>query len=408
MTISPDSTERKAAILSIIYHVLDKVSTFNFLKKSFQIREVKNAQRIVIIGIGKAGQPMIKAIMPLLKRKPSRVLFANEGHPLPTLRGVQNTKKILALTGTLTKDDLVIVMISGGGSAMLTSPPSGVSLRDKVQLTKQLLKCGATIQELNVVRKHLSQIKGGRLARVLFPAKVRAYVISDVIGNDLSTISSGPLSADPSTFKDAIAIIKKYKISAPKKITEYFKKGLDDPEIESVKSKDPVLKNVKIKILADHFTVMDQAANFAKKAGFRVIKVPKLIKGEARDAAKKFVKMGKKSSLLIGCGETTVTCKGNGFGGRNQEFVLAGLKYLRKGQTLTSIGTDGVDGMCPEKIAGVIADSETLAVSHGKKLKIDDYLRRNDSYTFFKKTGGHIKTGPTGTNLGDLMMLFTE
>lgn len=364
-------------------------------------------ERVVIISIGKAAAGMAKAVIPMLGRRPDAVLMANEGHPLPTERGIKNTEKIIKIARSLGEKDLAIVLISGGGSAMLVSPAQGISLKDKTTITRQLLKSGATINEMNVVRKHLSQVKGGRLAALLYPATVLGFVISDVVGNDLSTITSGPLTPDKSTFKDAIKIFKKYKIVAPKSVQEYLQKGLVDKRLETPKPGEKYFTKVFVKILADHKTVLKKTIEKAKELGLKTAVIKKEVTGEARDEARKFIAKGKKGKLLIACGETTVTCCGNGCGGRNQEFVLAGLQYLKPGQILLSIGTDGVDGVCPEPIAGAVADGTTLKIAAKKKLKIQDFLKNNDSYNFFRHTGGLIKTGPTGTNLGDLMMLLT-
>lgn len=396
----------KKILLDIAKHVLDSCTPKNLFKGVVTKRALASFERVVIISIGKAAKGMSKAILPMIARKPDSVLIAGEGHPLPTEKGVKNTQKIIKVARGLGEKDLAIVLISGGGSAMFVSPAPGISLEEKVAVTRALLKSGATINEMNVVRKHLSQVKGGLLAALLYPAIVLGFVISDVVGNDLSTIASGPLTPDKSMFADALRIIKKYRIKAPKSVLEHLTRGVNNKKMETPKPKEKYFKKVFVKILAGHKTALNKAKERVQELGLKVTIINKEITGEARDEARKFVAKGKKGRLLIACGETTVTCCGNGCGGRNQEFVLAGLKYLKPGQTLLSIGTDGVDGVCPEKVAGAIADAETLAAAKKKNLDLDKFLKNNDSYTFFKKAGGLIKTGPTGTNLGDLMLLL--
>lgn len=416
---------RRKILLRIIDEVLKEISPEALFKKQFPKSNLSKFERIVLFSIGKAAKSMAQAAVKLLPLKkvapfgrinslaslrlglPNEILFADTGHPLPTQKGVLKTQKIIRCARSLGKKDLAIVLISGGGSAMLTAPVAGITLNDKITVTKALLKCGAPIQEINVIRKHLSQVKGGRLASLLYPATVWGFVISDVVGNDLSTIASGPLSPDKSTFLDALRIIKKYRIKAPLRILHYLEQGKNNPQLETPKQSEKYFEKVYIKILADHYTVAQKAAEKAKKMGLHVTVLNKAIIGEAGKASKSFIAHAKKNSLLIGVGETTVTVRGRGYGGRNQEFVLSGLQYLKKNQTLLSIGTDGVDGMCPEPIAGAIGDYEIMKRSQRKKLDINDFLKRNDSYTFFKKTGGLIKTGTTGTNIGDLVMLFS-
>lgn len=347
---------------------------------------------------------MTQAILPSLSQKPTKILYADEGHPLPTKKGLQKTAKIIATAKQLTEKDLAIVLISGGGSAMFTQPTAPITLQEKITLTKKLLKSGADIQEINTIRKHISQVKGGRFAQLLYPATVWGFVISDVIGNDLSTIASGPISPDQTTAQQALEILKKHNISEPKSVINYLQTAEPNPAPK-------YFKKVHITIIADHQTVIEKAQEKAKQLKLKTIIFPTLLSGEARDTAKNFVKNFRKitrtqPTLLIASGETTVTCKGTGQGGRNQEFVLAALPHLQPNQTLLSIGTDGVDGICPIKVAGAIADQSTKTQAKRQNLDLEKFLHNNDSYTFFKKTSGHIKTGPTGTNLGDLVLLI--
>lgn len=407
-----DAFQRRKILLNIANYVLKNIQPEKLLRGSLSKRNFKKFRRILLIGIGKAAKGMVKGIVCELPKTPWKILLADSGHPLPTQKGIQNTKKIIEACRNLTKNDLAIVCLSGGGSSMFTLPIAGITLQDKIKLTNALLKSGATIQEINVVRKHISAVKGGQLASLLFPATVWGFVISDVPGNDLSTIASGPLSPDNSTPAQALAILKKYRIKIQKHIL---------PHVKSRKFDSRVFKNIHIKIIGDHTTSLTLSLKKAKQTGFKTHSLGSHITGEARSAAKKLLKGirdqppalrrpggGSGINIYIGSGETTVTCKGKGFGGRNQEFALAALPFLKKNQTLLALATDGVDGMCPEKIAGVIADHTLLAAAKKNGLHSSDFLNRNDSYSFFKKTGGLIKTGPTGTNLGDLIMIATS
>lgn len=399
----------RGQLLKIAKLTLQQCSPEKLFKNAFDKKFLSGFERIAVISIGKASRGMVKAVLKTLPQKPYATLFADSGHPLPTQTSVKNTQKIIALARSLGEKDLSIILISGGGSAMLCSPVPEITLEDKIKVTRALLKSGATIQEMNIVRKHLSQVKGGNLAALLYPAEVWGFVISDVVGNDLGTIASGPISPDTSTFSNAIRILKKYNIPTPKKVWEYFSKGAYEKKLETPKKGEKYFKRVGIRVLADHFTVLNAAAECAKKLGLKTKIIPKLITGEARHQAKIFVKMANPKTLIIAGGETTVTCcKSPGFGGRNQEFVLSGLRYLKPNQTLLSIGTDGIDGICPQPVAGAIADSSIIKNAEKLNLKIDDFLKNNNSYTFFKKTKGLIETGATGTNLGDLMMVYSR
>lgn len=396
--ISAESRQRRDILLKIANYVLEEITPKKLFKSELSKIKTEDYKKVIIISMGKAAKEMVSAVIPLLDRLPDKVLFADEGHPLPTIIGMKKTEEIIKESRELGEDDLAIVLISGGASAMFVKPTNGISLDEKIKLTKDLLKCGATINEINIIRKHISDVKGGRLAAMLFPATVMGFVISDVVGNDLSTIASGPISPDTSTFADAINIIKKYKINAPKGIIQ---------QLETPKPDEKYFKKVTIKIVSDHSTVIKKAEFKANEIGLKTEILPGFVIGEAREVAATIVKNAPKNCLLIGCGETTVTCRGDGSGGRNQEFALSALKHLSGGQTLLSIGTDGVDGICPEPIAGVIVDNEIFSQSKEQNLSIEDYLNRNDSYNFFKKAGGHIITEPTGTNLGDLILLLS-
>ncbi len=414
-----DKANKSTALFNIVDTVLEKLSPQNLIGDFFKKKNLNQYKRIVIFSIGKAAHQMAKATEESLKkfhtRKADLILLADEGHPLPTQKGVLKTKKMIEAGRKLQKNDLAIVLISGGGSAMFIAPLPGISLPDEINLTKQLLKAGAPIQELNTVRKQISSVKGGKFAEILYPATVWGLVISDVIGNDLSSIASGPISEDSSTPADALKILEKYNVKASSKII----KKLEDSKAANKSKKEignfkkaEIFKNVKIKIIADHFTALKFAAEKAKKMGFKVTVSKELIQGEAKDVASKWLNEAENNnsnndnSIFIAAGETTVTCKGSGYGGRNQEFVLSALPHFKKDQIMLSIGTDGIDGICPELIAGVIGTTQNVEIAKKMGLEIPKFLAKNDSYTFFKKTGGLIKTGATGTNLGDLILIM--
>ncbi|MBI5413828.1 DUF4147 domain-containing protein [Candidatus Peregrinibacteria bacterium] len=398
--------KRREMLLDVANFVLENCTPQKLLQGKLSKQSLKKFNKVAVISIGKAARGMAKAVLPMLGRKPDYVLLADKGHPLPTQDGIRNTKKIIKISRRLGEKDLAIVLISGGGSAMCVAPAHGISLKDKISVTRALLKSGATINEINVVRKHLSQVKGGRLAALLYPATVLGFVISDVVGNDLSTIASGPLSPDKSTFRDVLKILEIYEIRIPRSVSKYLECGLKDENLETPKPREKYFGKVKVQIIADHKTILEKALMKAKEMKLKTFTIDREITGEAREVARNFVSRARKNALLIGAGETTVTCKGHGCGGRNQEFVLSGLKYTDDTQVLLSIGTDGVDGVGPEPIAGAIGDIVNFKNAQVANLNIDTHLKNNDSYSFFKKTGGLIRTGPTGTNLGDLMMIL--
>lgn len=404
---APEILKRRRILLNIADHVLRNIAPNKLFKTAIPSKFLKKFDKIVIFGIGKAAAEMTKAILPLLHRKPDKIFLADEGHPAPTMQSLKNTEKMIHAARDLKEKDLAVVLISGGGSSMFTYPAPGISLKHLVAATQELLKAGAAIQEINIVRKHLCQVKGGKFAALLYPATVLGFVISDVAGNDLSTIASGPIAPDKSTFEDALKILEKFKLKGVEKTKEYLLKSAGDKNAETIKPGSSYFKKIYIKILADHSTVAAKAEKKAKRLGLKTIMVKKPITGEARDAVKNLVSKTRPNSILIASGETTVTCRGKGHGGRNQEFVLSGLRCLKKNQTLLSLGTDGVDGVCPEEIAGAIGDFAVAAAAKKQNLSIEKFLRNNDSYTFFKKTSSRIKTGRTGTNLGDLMLLLT-
>ncbi|KKU79142.1 MAG: Hydroxypyruvate reductase [Candidatus Peregrinibacteria bacterium GW2011_GWA2_47_7] len=401
--LPPELGKRRQDLLSIVEYVIENTRPENLIRKTSFTMPARS-KKIYVIAIGKAARPMAEAVKNILGKRIKKILFADRGHPLPTQDSIRNAKKIVDFAVKRSLDDFVIVLVSGGGSVMFTLPVMGVTLSDLITTTSVLLASGATIQEMNIVRKHLSQVSGGNLARLLSPAKVLGLVISDVIGNDLSSIASGPLTPDSSTFKDAICVLKKYKLL--KKIPSRVLKHLSKASSETPKPGSPCFKNVSMKIIGDHMTVIEKALEKGRQLGYQPIPVTNKLSGESSTVATFMTKnaahwnkKSKKPLLYISAGETTVTLRGKGAGGRNQEFVLSALREIDERMTVLSVGTDGVDGSCPSAVAGAIGDTAN------KGADIEKYLRDNDSYHYFKKHGGLIKTGKTRTNLGDLVII---
>jgi glycerate 2-kinase len=368
--------------------------------------------RIQVIGAGKAGVAMARGVERVLGKHIAggllnvpkaaghlrRIELHAAGHPIPDQRGVDGAQRILEIARAAGSRDLLICLISGGASAMLPLPAAPVTLAQKQETTRKLLACGATIHEINAVRKHLSRIKGGQLASIAWPATVVSLILSDVIGDDLDVIGSGPTVPDRATVADAEGILKKYAL-APL------------PLHETPKPQDRAFKNVQNLIIGSNRIAIDEAAREARALGYRTLVLSTCIQGETREIASMHAAIAReilasnqpvrRPACILSGGETTVTVRGKGLGGRNQEFVLAAALSLEaKGSvTIFSGGTDGIDG--PTDAAGAIADETTADVSDARR-SLDD----NDSYHFFEKTGGLIKTGPTGTNVMDVRILL--
>jgi glycerate 2-kinase len=374
--------------------------------------------RIHVIGAGKAAGAMARGVEHLLGPRISdgfvnvpdgvavrlrNITLHQCGHPVPDQRGVDGARRIAAVAKDSGPRDLLLCLISGGASALMPLPAERVTLAQKREITRRLLACGATIHEINTVRKHLSQIKGGHLARLAHPATVVALILSDVIGDDLDVIGSGPTVPDRSTVADAAAIFQKYGLR-PLALRETPKPG------------DPVFDRVQNLIVGSNRQALDAAARKARALGYRTTVLSTFVEGETRDIAlmhaaiaKEILSSGRPARppvCLLSGGETTVTVRGRGLGGRNQEFVLAAAIALEGfgSVTIFSAGTDGIDG--PTDAAGAIADASTIP--RARKLRMDTrtFLDDNDSYRFFDRLGALVKTGPTGTNVMDVRILL--
>lgn len=376
--------------------------------------------RIQVIGAGKASAAMAHAVERLLGRRIAggrinvpdgettrlrRITLHSCGHPIPDARGVEGAHRILEIARTAGPRDLLICVISGGASALLPAPAPPLTLEQKQGITRQLLASGATIQEMNTVRKHLSAIKGGRLARAAAPAALLSLLLSDVVGDDPEVIGSGPTVADPSTVDDAIEILRKYGIAVPAEALN-----------ETPKPGDPHLARADHLLAGSNRQAIDAAAAQARKLGYRTLVLSTTIVGETREIAgmhaaiaREILSRGRpvrRPACLLSGGETTVTVRGKGLGGRNQEFVL-GAALALEGQgpfTILSVGTDGIDG--PTDAAGAIADEGTLSKASRLGLDARAFLDNNDSYHFFERLEALIKTGPTGTNVMDVRVVL--
>ena len=338
-------------------------------------------------------------------------------HPVPNEKSISAGNKVINYISSSTKDDLVLFLISGGASALLSKPPSSISLEDKIILTDLLLKSGASINEMNTVRKHMSDIKGGRLAKLANPSPCHSLIISDVINDDISSIASGPTIADNTTFKEAMDILENYKLleKIPSSIISYIKKGINGDVDESPKE----IKNCVNKIISSNRLYREQLASFATLNGYEPVMMPGEITGEAKKEALLLIEYINKHTnnpsckplALISGGETVVNMTGSGKGGRNQELALSFLANHEKIQTkrewlLLSVGTDGIDG--PTDAAGGIIDSISVNKMDELNLDVTSYLDNNDSYNFLKEVDSLYITGPSGTNVADIQLILVK
>jgi hydroxypyruvate reductase len=392
-------------------------------------RDFSRYRRIFVIGAGKAGAPMAQAVERALGRRIAaglinvkyghtarlRRIELNEcGHPVPDAAGASGAARIAALAESAGEGDLVLCLISGGASALLPLPAEGITLEEKQATTRALLACGANIHEMNALRKHISRIKGGQLARLAAPATVEALLLSDVIGDNLDVIGSGPAAPDASTFADVAAILDKYGIRGriPASVRARLDQGLRGEIRETPKPGDPLFVRVRNTVIGSNRLALDAAARAARSLGYRTLILSSEIQGETRDVARMHAAIAreiactgrpaKPPACIITGGETTVTLRGQGLGGRNQEFVLAAaIDIAGLDRTVVfSAGTDGTDG--PTDAAGAVADGETL----GRNPEAARFLENNDSYHYFQPLGDLVMTGPTNTNVMDVRVIL--
>ncbi len=390
-------------------------------------------RRIFVIGAGKASATMALAAEKALGRRihsglintkdghlaPLKRIQLNEcSHPVPDQRGVDGARRIAALAAQAEAGDLVLCLISGGGSALLPLPAEPVTLAEKQAATKLLLACGANIHELNCIRKHLSAIKGGQLARLAQPATVLALLLSDVIGDPLDVIGSGPAAPDASTFQAALQVLVKYDLLAkvPAAVKTRIEQGAAGLIPDTPNSSDPCFRRTRNVIIGSNRIAVDAAAAKARELGYKPLILSTTIEGETRDVAMMHAAIArevratgrpaKPPLCIISGGETTVTIRGTGLGGRNQEFALAAALALegQPGILAFSAGTDGTDG--PTDAAGAQADGATIERAAVLGLNAQASLANNDSYHFFQPLNDLIMTGPTGTNVMDIRLLL--
>jgi len=392
-------------------------------------------RKIFLFGAGKGTAPMAKALEDILGEwltngliivkyghgiplEKTQILEA--GHPIPDKAGLEATEELLKQTQECTEDDLILCVFTGGGSALLPAPTFPLTLDEKQETTHLLLECGATINEINAIRKHLSRSKGGRLAKEAYPATIVSLLLSDVIGDRLDVIASGPTVPDESTYSDCIKIIDRYKLSArlPKSVMDHFIKGAASSLLETPKPGDPVFSKVQNLIVGNNRESLLAAKERAISLGYNTIILSSQIEGEAREVAHVFAAIGKEISqanlpisspaCVIAGGETTVSIQGRGKGGRSQELALACAIAIDgwEGISLLSAGTDGTDG--PTDAAGAFVNGATCKRARRMNSDPRDFLLTNDSYTLFASLGDLLKTGPTRTNVMDIICMLVQ
>ncbi len=390
-------------------------------------------ENVVLVGAGKATAPMAAAMEALVGDRLSdgvitvkyghtaplkKVRTIEAGHPVPDANGEKGSAQILSLARAAGERDLLLCLISGGGSALLPSAVKGVSLADKQETTRILLACGATIHEINTLRKHLSLIKGGRLAVAAAPATVVSLLLSDVVGDDLDVIASGPTVPDRSTFEACAAIVAKYGLAdrMPKAVMDHLAKGLAGDAQETPKPDHPAFGKTAHVIIGNNMAALSAARKEAVRRGYRTLILSSSIEGETCEAARlhaaiarEVVRSGhplRPPACILSGGETTVIIRGDGLGGRNQEFALCAAGGIAGDApvVILSGGSDGNDG--PTDAAGAIVDHTTLGRALGLDLSLSHYLANNDAYPFFDRLGDLLITGPTNTNVMDVRILL--
>ena len=384
--------------------------------------------RLIVIGAGKASAAMARAVEDHWSGPLSglvvtrygyavpcqRIEIAEAAHPVPDAAGLHAAERILQVVQGLHAEDMVLCLISGGGSALLPLPLPGITLADKQAVNRALLASGATISEMNCVRRHLSAIKGGRLAAACYPARVRTLLISDVPGDRPVDIASGPTVADAATCADALAILQRYQLDVPPAVLQVLHSGAG----ESIKPGDARLAHCDTRTIATPQMALEAAAHVARQAGYSAHILSDAIEGEASEVGKVHAAIALQVAqraqpftapcVLLSGGETTVTVRQQGRGGRNVEFLLSLALALRGHSTIHALAadTDGVDGM--EEIAGALITPSTLTRAHALGLKAPDFLRGNDAHSFFQRLGDSVVTGPTLTNVNDFRAVVVE
>lgn len=444
LEIAIKSVEPSKLVQNIVKVIDGKL---NIQKDKFDLNKYSN---ILIIGGGKASAQMTLAIETVLKKQPkikyegyinipegqkireyspsSKIRMNRASHPIPNEKGLTGTKEMVKIVENATKSDLIICVISGGGSALLPFPKQGITLEDLQKVNSLLLASGASIHEINIIRKHLSDFKGGNLAKKVYntsKATLITLIISDVVGNNLDSIASGPTVPDLTTFNQAYDVLKKYNLSdkIPSSVKKVIEKGLNDPRLENPKEHDVCFTNVHNYLIGSVDLAVEEVSANLKDFDFIIDYFTNEIVGEAADFGKELheliliklkpytKKPGKHKLALIGTGELTVTIKGKGVGGRNQEMLLSFLDNVKNKEIecnflIIGANLDGIEGN--SKAMGALIDNSSLNQINKEKIKTKSYLENNDSNSFFKLLKSEIITGPTGINVNDLLLILIE
>ena len=403
------------------------------LRLEGEVFDLNSFERILVVGAGKASAPMAVALEEILGDRITsgivnvkygytdqvrKIRLVEAGHPVPDAKGMEGASLMVDLVSGASEKDLIICLISGGGSALMPLPVEGISLQEKQEVTKLLLACGATINEMNALRKHISRVKGGQLARLAAPATLLALILSDVVGDPLDVIASGMTVPDTSTFDEVYGIFKKFGIleKVPGSILAHVESGRRGSIPETPKAGDPIFAGVHNLVIGSNMLALQAVEKAANGLGYRALILSSFVEGEAKEVAKVLVGLAKEvrktmhpipaPACLIFGGESTVIIRGKGMGGRNQEMALSAALCMDglEDTLFLSLGTDGSDG--PTDAAGAVADGKTASRAREAGMKIIDYLHENDSYHFFEKLGDLIKTGPTNTNVNDFQIIL--
>lgn len=424
--------EEKARLLEILEAAVDAIDPYRCVKDALVLKEdvlsvggkeylLSRFDRIIVVGAGKASKRMVEAVDEVLgdrisdgtvnfleEGKVGRITLHKSTHPHPGREGMEGALEIKRLCEAATEKDLVVCLISGGGSAMMPCPVDGVTLEEKGRTAQLLMLRGARINELNVVRRHLSCLKGGNLARLAHPATVLSLIVSDVVRDPLESISSGPTAPDPATSDDALAVLTKFDLieEVPESVICHLKSRRD----ENPKPGDRIFDRVNNVIVASNQIALSAAETKARDLGYNTAIITSSLEGEAREVGRTFSALANgivrasnpvpPPAVVIAGGETTVTVVGKGKGGRNCELVLSALQDLDESITMLSFGSDGIDGS--SEAGGAIGDAKTW------KDDAAAFLENNDSASYFDREGGLILTGPTGTNVGDVVLVMAS
>jgi glycerate 2-kinase len=438
------STQLRAHAREIFLAGLRDADPLDAIKKSVRLHNdhlqvanrsyvLSGIRNLFVTGCGKAAARMALAIEDLLGDRVAdgvvvikyghdlplqRIKVVEAGHPIPDEAGLDGARQIVELVQTADENDLVLFLISGGGSALFPGPADGLALADKQRTTQILLQSGATIQEINTVRKHISKLKGGRFAKLVAPAHLVSLILSDVVGDSLEAIASGPTVGDPTTFADCLEIIQRYELreKIPHSVVNLLQRGARGAVDETPKPSDAVFEKVQNVVIGSNQTALKAAKRKAEMLGYHTKILSSSIEGESRTVARSHADLLKEITLMdkpvrrpacvISGGETTVIVRGDGLGGRNQEIALAAAIQIDglDGAVVLSAGTDGTDGVTDA--AGGIVDGSTIQRGRAKGLDATAFLARNDSYHFLKATDDLLITGPTFTNVMDLQVML--